>query len=545
MDLAPIVDRASPSPLTDLHERLAVRPDRRLCVAALDGGVVTRTFSEVHADVLALMSELRAVGIEPGDLVGILGTNCYEWVVADLALLGLGCVSVALPVPVPGRPAALDGLHERYQLAALLVTRSAAAGDRLPPATAVLEDRPLRLRRSCIGPGRRTLPPDVFSIAFSSGTSGTRKGLLMSRAGVVNTIETAGRAWRVGSGAHVDDDVLVVLPFSNFQQRFLVYLAVWFGVNATVVAPERMFQKMRVLEPTIVLGPPSFFEIVDNRVRAASLRDRLPYYLAASLHAVAPRASRGLRARLGRRWTGMYGSRVRLMLTGSAPVPPRMVTLFHRLGAPLFEVYGSTEVGWIAFNLPDRHRTGTAGRPVSGVEIEIGGDDEIRVATRCPQAVGYVFDGEESQDAVFLADGTIATGDVGGFDRSGFLRLVGRKNNVIITRSGVKINPEEIERDIETNCLIKKAVVVPSAENSSLSCAVWLPDRDSAERLREVEAYIRSSNATREPSHRIARVVFRPDTELAVETGLLTRNLKVDRAAVRRTVFSAGDRRAG
>lgn len=232
----------------------------------------------------------------------------------------------------------------------------------------------------------------------------------------------------------------------------------------------------------------------------------------------------------------MYGSRARLMLTGSAPVPPRLVTLFHQLGAPLFEVYGSTEIGWISFNLPHRYRLGTAGRPVDGVVVTLTDEGEIVVRAERPQALGYVFDGTETAASVFLPDGAIATGDLGRWER-GYLRLVGRKKNVIITRSGVKINPEELEHDVEQSCAVKKAVVVPTAAGTTLACVVWVDGWDDPERARAVEACVGSGNDKRPASHRISQVVVRPADELSVESGLLTRNLKVDRDAVVRTVF--------
>lgn len=532
--------RGKPLSLESLHGRLTEHPDRRMRFLSIDGTLVTKEFSEVHADVERLMSELRACGVGAGDAVGILGQNSYEWVVADLALLGLECVSVALPAERGALPADLRQVCERYDLSALLLTRPAAAGTELPPAAAVVGAGPVRLhRRKRSGDGHPWPSADVFTIAFSSGTTGTRKGLMMSRRGVENTIRVSGRAWEITG----DDNILIVMPFSNFQQRYLMYTAIWHGCDATVVAPERMFQKLREFEPTIILGPPSFFEVVYNRVRAASPRDKVPYYAAAALHAVAPdRLGRGVRARLGRRWTGMYGPRARLMLTGSAPVPPRTVKLFHQLGAPLYEVYGSSEIGWIAFNLPGRHRTGSAGRPVDGVHVTIAEDGEIVVGTEYRQAVGYVFDGAEAQNSVFLSENRIATGDMGRIDRSGFLRLMGRKKNVIITRSGVKINPEELEKDIEENCRIDRAVIVLPDRSGLLTCIAWLADWNSTELREEVESYVEGANRRRASSHRISKVVFRPASELSVDTGLLTRNLKIDRNAVMRNVFADSNR---
>lgn len=525
--------------LEDLYEKLVTNPGRIMRFVSVDGRSVAKDAAEMYADVVAVMTELRSCGVGAGDLVGLFGPNSYEWVVADLALLGLRCVSVAVPMENRIEAGDVQDVIERYGLSAALVTHAVPAGTALPPAAAILQDRPLRLHPIPRPPSG--LPENVVTVAFSSGTTGSKKGLMLTDDGIMNTVRVSARAWRV----RADDNILVVLPFSNFQQRYLMYLAIWAGCAASVVAPERMFPMLRRLEPTIILGPPSFFELAYNRVSAADPRAKRAYHLAAVLYACAPWGlGRRVRARLGRPWMSMYGPRVRLMLTGSAPVPPLMVRLFQQLGAPLFEIYGSTESGWIAFNLPGRHRIGAAGRPVDGVTVEIAADAEVIVRTAHPQAAGYVMEGTETQDSVFLSGGRIATGDLGRLDGSGFLRLTGRKKNVIITRSGVKINPEPLESAMENGCPISRAVVLAPADDGLLTCVVWLPEDggpDGGEpdgRVIEVEDYVRRANQRNAPSHRIAEVVFRTAAELTVESGLLTRNLKIDRGAVTRAVFA-------
>jgi long-chain acyl-CoA synthetase len=510
-----------------LHARLLEAPDQRLRLISSAGREEVRSFAELHTDVRLLQAQLRESGVIAGDLVGILGPNSYFWIVADLALAGMDCVSVALPVGHSAGPVDTDALVERYALSALLISNSLQASHPLSPHAALLEDRPISLVRRDDS-YRHELPPGVLSVAFSSGTAGTRKGLLISRAGLENTLELSARAWDLTHS----DDILVAMPFSHFQQRYLIYLAIACGASASIVPPERVFREMKGLSPTIILGPPSFFEIVDNRIRAAQRRKRIPYYLAAALHATLPRPSGTLRRRLGKRWLDMYGAQARLLLVGSAPVSLRLLTVFRGLGAPLYQVYGMTEVGWIGFNLPARNRIGSVGVPVEGVEVTLGDDGEIIVESRTPQALGYIFDGVGTQDSVFLAKGQIATGDLGSLDDDGFLHLVGRKKNVIITRSGVKLSPELLERDIVRECPIKEAVVVATEQAATLTCVVWLEDDENPVRRHEVRETVDRLNGLQEPSHRIADVVFRPASELTAESGLLTRSMKINRAAV-------------
>ncbi|KAA9375932.1 long-chain fatty acid--CoA ligase [Microbispora cellulosiformans] len=495
-----------------LVDKLAEHPAQRMRFVARDRTTLVKTYGEIHDDAVRLMDELRDSGLGPGDLVGVFGPNSYEWILADLALLALGCVPVAIPAENRHESADIGAFVERFRLAALLVTRPLPGEAGLPAATAVLSERPVKL-----GPARHddvpALPPGVRTIAFSSGTAGTQKGLMLTDDGIANTVELSARAWRVTT----DDDILIVMPYSNFQQRYLTYLAISTGCAATVVPPEIMFQALKVVEPTIILGPPSFFEVLYNRVMAADPAERMDK---------------------GRGWLSMYGSRVRLMYTGSAPVPPAMVALFQELGAPLYEIYGSTEIGWIAMNVPGAARAGTAGRPVDGVTVELGDGGEVVVRAERPQVAGYVYEGVETQDAVFRPDGRIVTGDLGVLE-DGFLRLAGRKNNVIITRSGVKINPAELEAGIERAFPGVRAMVALPDGAALLACVVWLDDPGKAA---EVEAHITRMNADHEPSHRIATTLVRPAEELTVESGLLTRNFKIDRSAVRRTVWTSGDR---
>lgn len=517
--------------LHDLHEKLGDAPHCRMRFVGLDGKLATTTFAELRDDVRALVDELAAAGLGDGDMVGIVGRNCYEWIVVDLALLALRCVSVAIPAEDRRNPVDVEDVTERYQLCAVLVVTPSAAQAPLPTSAATLADRPVRLAKRDVAPPEPPLPKDVFTIAFSSGTSGIPKGLLMSRAGIENTLAVSGAAWQVRPG----DNILVVAPFSTFQQRYLTYLAIWHGFDVAVVAPERMFQKMRELEPTIIVGPPSFYEVVENRVRSAPPRMRWRYHLAAALHAVAPgRLTARARAWLGRPWAAMYGPRPRLLLTGSAPVGPRMVTVFQQLGIPLYEVYGSTEAGWVSLNLPGANRIGSAGRPIDGIEVELGDDDEIIVTARSPQAVGYRLEGEETAASTFLPDGRLATGDIGRFLPGGYLQLVGRTRNTLITRSGLKLNPEAIEREVEEHAAVDRAMVLLNDQQSALRCVAWLTDAGDPDQVADAEAHVASLSARRDPAQRIVDVVVRPASELTVETGLLTRNFKVDRDAVLR-----------
>jgi long-subunit acyl-CoA synthetase (AMP-forming) len=523
-----------------LHERLSAFPDSRLTFCGRDGRMTVKTYAELHDDVGRLVAELRDCGVASRDVIGVLGENSYAWVVADLALLTLDCVSVVFPVDIQNEWS-VSSLIDRYDLSALLLTDGKVLHgvlyDAADPSIATLDRRPLRLLKRTRTTPHPALTSDIFTVVFSSGTSGRRKGLVMTKAGIENAILVSGVMWDV----EVSDNLLLVMPFTNFQQRYLLYLAIWFGSAVSVIAPERMFHRMRDVSPTIILGPPSFFEVLENRIGAESAWRKLPLYLATLLHAVT-RRGRGWRARrmLCRRWANLYGSRVRLMYVGSAPSRAATVTLFHRVGLPLLECYGLTECGWIALNRPDDYRVGSVGRPVKGLTIEIADDGEVLVRSASPQSTGYIFEGTDEQSKVFLPQLTIATGDLGRRDAAGFLHLSGRKKNVIVTRSGLKINPEDIEAEIEDGCRVARAIVVGHPNLAALGCVVWLDDWQSADERHAVSAFVDAMNGRRPSAQHVGDVVFRPAKELSVESGLLTRNYKVNRTAVMTALSKAG-----
>jgi long-chain acyl-CoA synthetase len=518
-----------------LQRRLAEAPDQRLRLISASGVEEVRSFAELLADARLLQSELASCGVSAGDLVGILGPNSYAWIVADIALVMLGCVSVAPPLERAGGPVDAEAILDRYALSALLISESVITRRPLSRHMALLEGRPVSLLRRVNTEGPK-LPPDVFTVAFSSGTAGTQKGLMISRKGIYHTVATSAAGWQVTD----QDEILITMPFSHFQQRYLLYLAITCGAGASIVPPERAFREMRNLSPSIVVGPPSFFEILDNRIRAASRLKRISYDAARILHRIVPRHSKRLRHRLGKKWLDIYGSSARLLLVGSAPVSPRLLTVFNCLDGPLYEVYGMTEVGWIAFNLPGRHCIDSVGVPVDGVHVTVDAEGVIYVDSPAPQALGYIFDGLETEDSVFLGDGRIATGDLGHLDDSGFLHLVGRSKNMLITRSGVKVNPETLEREIMLASPDTTAMVAGSASATTLSCVIWLEDDENPGRQRHVREVIDRLNAGQEASHQIARVIFQPVQKLTVESGLLTRSLKINRDAVTRELL--GDR---
>lgn len=454
------------------------------------GRLVRVPYPELAGEVRACQARLAAAGLRAGMRVALWGPNSREWLVADLALIGIGCVSVCLPEDMPRAepPAALAA---RYGLSALVRVDGGTQGN--PPWTITPGGQAPAVPRD---------DEDMFSLTFSSGTLGRLKCMRMSARGIANTMQVAASAW----GVTGSDNVLVALPFSSIQQRTLCYMAIAQGCDCTVVAPQHLYRALALAQPTILVGPPAIYEQFEQDLAKAE--------------AGAARAG-GLQA-----WLRGF----RLMLVGSAPSRHSTLAFFAARGLPLYEVYGMNEFGWIAFNLPGASRAGTVGRLAPGVRADIAGDGELLVHGAAAQALGYL--GEADGAEVHLPGGWVRTGDLAALEAGGWLRLTGRKKNVIIRRTGEKLQPETVEARIESILPQAKAMVFEDAEHLGLACVVWVPRDTTPEQHVYLRRRIGEISRSLGPSLRIGSVLLDWDDRLRDGCGLTTRNGKLNRGAV-------------
>lgn len=490
-------DSLSASALVSVDRNAAERPSHIAIRVLSQGEAREVTYRDLQRDVRAATHRLRDAGIERGMRVGMLARNSYSWIVYDLALIELRCVSIVFPddtaLANPGE------LLEQHGLDLLLVgepdasveghTRVMDLAGRL--TARVDEESHARTRSDT---------DDELSWVFSSGTAGSAKGLVISRRGVEEEIARLRRTDLLKS----EDRVLVFLPFSSFQQRF-VYLAALVLSAEVQLAPMVLIAKaLHDMKPSVLLAPPAFFD--------------------AMLGAIAKREDGDLAA--------VFGGATRVLLTGMAKVRESTIESYRAHGLTLLEAYGMTECGVIAANRPGAWKPGTVGRVMPGVEVRIEPDGEILVKKDHPQMKRY-FSGKGQALDTRIEGHWIRTGDLGRFDDDDFLILVGRKKATLVLRDGHKIQPEPLEAALEEHASILRAVVLPSDDELSLIIVV-----DPVESVRDiaVSEWILSRADGRIPSWvRVEAVVFM-DEPISAENGTLTRNLKLDRGAIARRI---------
>jgi long-chain acyl-CoA synthetase len=565
-----------------LSEMVLTAPSRHAGVAlelVRDGRRVETTYAELGARVHALARGLIALGIRPGDRVGLLASTCPEWVVADCAALAAGAVVV--PIYHTNSAGECEYVLEHSGARAVLVEDEAqlekieAVRDRCPSLEHVVcfDGAHGTLSLDGLAAEGDRVPPDVVdavrarveagdvaTIIYTSGTTGPPKGCVVTHGNLLAAMEMYERSFDLGAAPVV----FMFLPLAHSLAR-LVHLLI-LDVGGTMAFSsgdrERLLDEITEFRPTHFPAVPRVFEKIRIRAMArAEERGRVTRALFGASLAIGRRAAaahgrpgRGLRAthRVADRLVlskvrGLFGPDLRLALVGAAPMPRDVLEFFEACGVRVYEGFGMTETCAAAtINTPAAWRFGTVGRPLPGSEVTIAADGEILM--RGPHVFGGYYHDEASTAEAFEG-GWLLSGDLGAIDGDGYLTVTGRKKDLIITSSGKNISPSNLESALRESRWISQAVVY--GDNRPYLVALLTLDADElpalAERLgvapdpvalaadREVIALLaREVEAVNEHFARIERIKRFAilDHDLTQEAGELTPTMKVKRALV-------------
>lgn len=473
------------------------RPD---CLAYRDGDgpYVRISSSRVLERVRDLSLGLRALGVGPGDRVAILSENRHEWALADLAALACGTVTVPIyPTLLP--PAIAYILADCEPVAIFLSTpeqaakfaairgglpsiRQAIAFDAvdLPGALALASVEESGRAAATTDPADAAYwtggdPDAVCSIIYTSGTTGNPKGVVLTHRNFVSNILNVAKV----VGFVPEDTCLSFLPLSHVLERMAGYYSMLhFGVGIYYARRfDTIAEDLALARPSVMISVPRLYEKIHGGAATAATTagfpkrqiffwarrvairkaeadvDGPPAGLGLKLaHAVADRlVYRKLRARLG--------GRIRLMVSGGAPLNARVIKFFHGAGALILEGYGLTETSPVlSANWPGSIRFGSVGKPIPETEIRIAGDGEI--LCRGPQVMKGYYRNEAATAEVLDRDGWLATGDIGHVDPDGFLYITDRKKELIVTAGGKNIAPQPLEGSLAADKYVAQAVVI-------------------------------------------------------------------------------------
>ncbi|OLR94844.1 AMP-binding protein [Actinokineospora bangkokensis] len=384
-----------------------------------------------RADAGALAAALRGRGVGAGDRVAVHGVTGYEWVLADLACVLVGALSVAL---YPSAPVARAVAVARESGCGLAFTDNpdAAAAFRAAGLDVVFlgPEAPEGLDVPAVadlvaggGDGGAPAPArsGPFTVVSTSGTLSEPKLFTVEAAPLLFTMDRFAELYGFGRG----DRLLLYLPLSHLPQRMMLYWGLRAGLDFVLSDPAHMPADSAAHQPTLHVTVPRVLEHVRWRVGKSGAPPAVAY-------------------------RAVFGDAIRSIFVGSAPTDPALMAELLAAGLPVHEVYGTTELGMIGLNTPAARKPGTVGKPIPWGEVRLDPDTrEIQVRTPTPFLHGRLVDGCV-EPRHWDPDRFEPTADVGELDDEGFLRVLGRLRDFLVLPSGEKVFVTPIETALAT-----------------------------------------------------------------------------------------------
>jgi long-subunit acyl-CoA synthetase (AMP-forming) len=512
----------------ELRSLIAGLPGKRNSVYVFERGKTARhSFAALADDVAHARQLLTSWGVKAGMRVGIFAPNSYHWLVYDLALIDIGAISVAFTDDFTG--AVNEELLAKHHVALLLTSKTHARQfPERAPHIAFIDAENGEIHILDRMPPREDDEADQHSLVFSSGSAGGLKGLVISRKGVEATLPPITEALGLTSS----DRIQLFLPMSNFQQRNLCYTALWYDLDVIITDYTQLFAAMKALHPTVLVAPPVLYQMMyaEFEKRPGWNRALLTALGMAASWIPIPAARRALCRSVYHDFHQQFGNRMRLLVTGMAPIRRNIGVFFDRIQLPLCESYGMVEAGSITYRGADSREYGSVGKLLKGVELTFADDGEIIFHRDNPLTLRYFQCAPGENERTFVGPGSVATGDIGKFDAEGNLYLLGRKKELIITAGGYKVHPEIIEQELNNCTDVSHSVIFLKPDAAHLTCVVDLHDPNDDEARARVKKFVNGLQSTKKAAQ-FVEVIF-ADMPFTKENGMLRPNLKIDRKAI-------------
>src|SRR5215213_6011160 len=544
---------------------------------------VSRSFAEVGETVRALSLGLIDLGVAKGDKVSILANTRPEWTYADFAALSAGATVV--PIYQTNSPEECQYVLENSDAKVVVVEdeeqleKIRKVRDRLPLLEHVIrmtgesDDAISFAGLEARGAGRdasewearwqSVTPEDICTFIYTSGTTGPPKGCVISHGNYRAMLDMVNET----SVIEGEDLTYLYLPLAH-SFALLIQLGS-FDLGATIAYWERdplkIMPNLAELKPTYFPSVPRIFEKiytaansgmekegglkkaifhwaikVGEKMRAAERSGRQPGFLLQRQYAFADK-------QVLSKIRNLFGGRIRLAVSGAAPINPEILRFFDAAGVLVLEGWGMTETSTAAtISSEEDFKVGTIGKPFPGCEVRIAEDGEILV--KGPNVFqGYYKNPEATRETI--VDGWLHTGDVGEIDDEGFIKITGRKKDIIITAGGKNITPANLENEIKQHPLVSQCVVVGDRRPYLVALVTLDPEEavkyaqenglsEDPEQLasndevrKAIEAHVEKINDKFARVEQVKKIAILPH-DLSQESGELTPTLKVKRAVV-------------
>jgi long-chain acyl-CoA synthetase len=562
-----------------LLEHAAATPTKPLLAYRQGDRFIDVSAREFVDTVERLARGLIGLGVEAGDRVVIMSATRIEWTYLDYAILAAGAVTVPIYdtssaeqiewiVSDSGAVAAFlehDGMRAEYDKVGdkltgcehvLVITEGAL--EKLEAAGADVD--PAEVTRRIEG----LTSADTATLIYTSGTTGRPKGCVLTHGNLrwdsINTITG------ISSMMTEHDKQLLFLPLAHVFAKILMLASMERGVQVGfATSPQHLVEEMPIFKPTFIAAVPRIFEKVYNgaRQKAAAdgkgkIFDKAADVAIAWSKATHGGKSPGLAVKLQHalfdrlvygKLRALFGGELNAANSGGGPLSDRLAHFFNGIGIKVYEGYGLTETSPVlTANNPDHWKIGSVGKPIPGTTIRIAADGEVLARG------GQIFQGYYNNDAATAEaidpDGWFHTGDIGELDSDGFLKITGRKKELIVTAGGKNVAPAVLEDRLNSHPLISQSLVV--GDNRPFIAAVITVDEEQfpawaaehgkegskvgdlvedATLRAEIQSAVDHANAAVSKAESIRKFAILP-TDFTIEGGELTPTMKLKRKVV-------------
>ncbi|MFI7124112.1 AMP-dependent synthetase/ligase [Nonomuraea sp. NPDC050153] len=560
-----LVDVPASASLPDtVFKRAEQEPGTVIMRRKTDGGWPVVTASEFRDQVVEVAKGLIAAGISHGDRVALMSRTRYEWTLVDYAIWTVGAVTV--PIYETSSVEQVRWILTDSEAKAVFVeldeherTVGEAAPELKPvwrvdaaPDPGDVSDADVDERRGQVSGA------DLATVVYTSGTTGRPKGCRVTHDNLIFTALNVLRGPLEPLFRTKDPAALLFLPLAHILARIIQVVLIEAGAviahtpNMKNVAPD-----LQDFKPTFLLGVPRVFEKVYNGAEQKAISGgkgkifaRAVDVAMASSRASAAGAPLGLRLQhalfdrlVYAKLRAATGGRLSAAVSGGGALGERLGHFFKGVGIEVFEGYGLTETtGPCTVNMPFANKIGTVGKPLPGVSLRIADDGEVLARGR------NVFPGywknDEATAEVIDAEGWFHTGDIGELDADGYLRLTGRKKEILVTAAGKNVAPGPLEDALRAHPLISQAMIVGDGRPFVSALITLDPEalpggaspaelRTDPAVLAQVQEAVDRANLLVSKAEQVKKFLIL-ERDITEESGHLTPTLKVKRNLVMR-----------
>jgi long-chain acyl-CoA synthetase len=483
------------STINDLFCRVAAAANPRAVLWQNElGQWLPISSDQIYQRVRALAEAFLKWGAKKGDRIALISENRWEWAVTDFASLAIGAANVPIYPTLTGEQIAalvrdagcrIAVVSSRQQFDKLNAVRAQTELERIvimdagaPPEGAIAFSS-LMVGADTHGAERDPVfdalassvePKDLATLIYTSGTTGEPKGVALTHGNIAANQNHAA----VDFNFSPSDSCISFLPLSHITARALDYIMYLYGAQVAYCSQfDKLPQAMKEIQPTVLVGVPRVYEKIRQAVEQKSAASPVKKRILAW----AVRQGAGYRDTVydGKKPTAAlwklanklvyakvseaFGGRVRVFISGGAPLGVDTANWFASVGIALWEGYGLTETSpVIALNTPLHHRMGSVGKRLPNVELKFAEDGEL--LTRGPAVFGGYWQKPAANAECFDGEGWFRTGDIAQLDADGFLYITDRKKELLKTSGGKLVAPQPIENKLKNNVLVAQAALV-------------------------------------------------------------------------------------